>query len=822
MDVPGSAPGRIWTMVPHSPDPDPAAAADRKVDAILDELLALDASRCEGRLQDLCTDHPEHAAAVEARYRALQAVGLIDPANAFDHDGTPQIPGMSLHERLGEGGMGIVYRARQEQLGRDVAVKMIRPEFAWQDQQRRRFAREGLVVAQLEHPAIVPVLQLGEHHGRPFLVMPLVRGRSLAAIIATIAARRSESPAAAIHAHGFLQALDAGPDKIDLVAATTAIRGLSTPWPAIAACVLLPVAEALGYAHARGVTHRDIKPSNILLAADGRSLLCDFGLASYAETDDSLTKSGTLLGSVPYMSPEQVEGRTVDARSDVFSIGSVLYELLTMRRPFGSSSTSHTMHAIAKIEPTGLSGGAAETRLPADMAAIVARCLEKRPEHRYANGAAVAADLRAFLAGEPVAARRLTWPRRIWRYARREPVRFGLAAATLALAVSLTTALGYMWAQRDVVAAGQERLRQAQVERHLARGYAALFRRDAAAAHIAFASAQQIDPGSTEADVGLQILAEKSAPAAVDNQQPEPSGSAFHRAARAVFAGAHGDRAGAADAVLLLHDEVVLQTASARPIYHGLLAKAAGVAGDTALAENTARALRRLWPESATASYWAGYALMEIAPDDARRALERTCDLAPEDVDLLADAQLGLGVIELQRGNSDRAIRHFERVLAVRADDAFAWLDLGLAHQAKGDATAAEAALRRACVLPNAPAGARYNLGVLLAARDTEAAIEAFAATVAQAPDYALAWYNLGALRTANGELESGKHALHQAVRLRPQWADAWRHLGTNEATAGNLDRAVAAYRRVTQLAPDDTSAQSYLAQLEQYLQAIK
>ena len=258
----------------------------------------------------------------------------------------------------------------------------------------------------------------------------------------------------------------------------------------------------------------------------------------------------------------------------------------------------------------------------------------------------------------------------------------------------------------------------------------------------------------------------------------------------------------------------MLRAPRARPVYHGMLAMAAAAAGEHALAERTARALDQLFPQSATAAYWSGYARLEFDADAAARSFAAA---TARDASFAA-AWAELGAARMLLGDFAAAATALERATQLEPHNCKAWINRGLCQARLGERKTAIASLRHATTLPTAVPGANYNLGVLLAENDPDQAIAAFASTVAQAPDYVEAWYNLGALQTRRGLLDKGRDALQRAVALRADWADAWRQLGTNRATAGDASAAAEAYGKVVALAPEDEAARTYLDSLLGYL----
>ncbi len=282
----------------------------------------------------------------------------------------PAIPGFEILGEIGRGGMGIVYKARQTKLNRVVALKMLLGGPGVNPKAVARFRAEADAVAQLQHPYIVQIFDIIEHDGQLFLSLEFLAGGNLA--------RR--------------------------------IGGKPQP-PEQSAGYLRMLAKAMQFAHDRGIIHRDLKPSNILLTADGIPKITDFGLAKRLDGNSSTTKTGAVLGTPDYMSPEQAEGRSRDVGplTDVYSLGAILYDLLTGQPPFRDEAMVKVLDAVRFKKPKPPSEW--NPRVPGDLEAICLKCLEKEPAKRYASAGELADDLGRFLNGEPVHAA----PAGIWK-----------------------------------------------------------------------------------------------------------------------------------------------------------------------------------------------------------------------------------------------------------------------------------------------------------------------------------------------------------------------------------------------------------------------
>ncbi len=315
----------------------------------------------------------------------------------------PVIPGSDVLGRLGHGGMGVVYKAWQGRLHRDVAVKMILPGFDDAPSALARFRVEAEAVARLRHPNIVQLFELGDHDGRPYLVMELADGGSLAG------------------------------------------RLTGAPWPGRdAAWLIESLARAVHYAHEHGVLHRDLTPGNVLFLADGTAKLSDFGLAKLLGDGATVTRSGALFGTPSYMAPEQAGGSSQNTGPsvDVYGLGAILYELLTGRPPFKSATQMETLSQVLQAEP--VAPRQLQPNAPLDLETICLKCLRKEPGRRYVSALGLAQDLERFLQGRPIEARPVGALERAWRWGRRNRGWAAMMATTAALLVLIAVSTSLM------------------------------------------------------------------------------------------------------------------------------------------------------------------------------------------------------------------------------------------------------------------------------------------------------------------------------------------------------------------------------------------
>ncbi len=307
-----------------------------------------------------------------------------------------------LSDEIARGGMGVVYRARHSKLNRTVAIKMILSGRLASDELVKRFYSEAEAAARLDHSGIVSIYEVGQIGDQHFFAMAFVNGGSLAA-------RVKEGPLVPREAAGLLQS----------------------------------IATAVQYAHEQGVIHRDLKPANILLDRDGQPKVTDFGLAKLTDQESELSSTGDVVGTPSYMAPEQAAGkiREVGPLADVYSLGAILYCLLTGRPPFQAATLLETLRQVKEVEP--VAPRLLNPDIPRDLEIIGLKCLQKLPAQRYQSAQALADDLGRFLRGEPIQARPVGTAERTWRWCRRNPVAAGLMVVTTVLVIVAFVAVNY-------------------------------------------------------------------------------------------------------------------------------------------------------------------------------------------------------------------------------------------------------------------------------------------------------------------------------------------------------------------------------------------
>lgn len=403
---------------------------------LADEYLARLRAGERPSIEDYATRFPALADEIRELFPALSALTRIETSEP--RPASPAIPrrlgDFLLFREIGRGGMGVVYEAMQETLGRKVAVKVLVDSFAGRTDAVKRFQREAKAAARLHHTNIVPVFGVGEQGGTHYFAMQFISGQGLDRILTAVREKRSNNPStkpdAAVDETGFDQTSVFGNKRADYY------RNVAR--------LMAEAADALTHAHGRGVLHRDIKPSNLILDLTGTLWVTDFGLAKVDDEND-LTEPDTPVGTLRYMPPERLSGQA-DALGDVYSLGATLYELLTLKPIYDRPDKLQMLDAIRRhvppVRPRDL-----DPFIPRDLETICLKCTDPEPRRRYPSAAAAAADLRAFLAGSSIQARPAGLIEQSMKWVRRNPTRaVAAAAACLFLAATL---VGIVLADRN-------------------------------------------------------------------------------------------------------------------------------------------------------------------------------------------------------------------------------------------------------------------------------------------------------------------------------------------------------------------------------------
>jgi tetratricopeptide (TPR) repeat protein/tRNA A-37 threonylcarbamoyl transferase component Bud32 len=671
--------------------------------------------------------------------------------------GCPEVAGYEVLGLLGRGGMGVVYKARQTALKRVVALKMILAGEHAGSEQLARFRAEAEAVARLQHPNVVQVYEIGDRGGLPFFSLEFMEGGSL--------------------------------DR--------KLRGM--PQPARETAELVRVlARAMHAAHQRGIVHRDLKPANVLLAADGTPKITDFGLAKRLDDVSGRTHSGAILGTPSYMAPEQAGGRLRDVGppADVYALGAILYEALTGRPPFLGESMLDTLEQVCGQQPVAPSR--LQPKTPRDLETICLRCLRKEPARRYATAEDLAEDLRRFLDGEPIKARRVGSWERAAKWAWRRPaaaaaVALGVAAAALLITAGVAGSLYRQAELRRQVAQFQESQRQADLrskcQRLLLDGQHGRDRHDWEAVKQASSEALTMnDTEPTLADLrddarrlydeaARELAAARAAEQArLARQQAEETYRAFFRQRD--------------EALFYLNRDVVTD---------------AGLGGGPARSRDAARralALLGVDPAAGTGPRLEGY-----EPDEQERLRQGCYEVLLILAEATASSRPGQPPAEARR-QAEEALRLLDRadVLGYRTRSAHERRARYLALL--GDEAKARGQRARAAAVAPALALDRFLLGydAWFGGRESDGA-GWFRKTLAAEPDHFWArYYSAVAALKARKPAEAQSHL---TVCLREQPGFVWGYVlrGSVNAGAGDFEDAEADFARALALLdrqPDD------------------
>jgi serine/threonine protein kinase len=431
------------------------------VGQVVDEFLERLERGEQPKVEDYAQRYP---AAAEALRDALSPLLLMRSGTHIAQPPGSEAPRVlgdfRIIREVGRGGMGVVYEAEQQSLGRRVALKVLRGAAVVDAREKQRFINEAHAAAQLHHTNIVPVHYVGDERGTHYYVMQFIHGQTLASVIEELrrsAASPAETgPAESARPSAFAGSSPASESGAETVEAPTAwLASLTTQrstrggeYYRTVARLGIEAAEALGHAHECGIIHRDVKPGNLMVDERSHLWITDFGLA-YCQADAGLTRTGSILGTPRYMSPEQTSGRRelLDHRTDVYSLGATLYELLTLEPAFAAKDQREVLRQVQQDEP--LRPRRRNKAIPAELETIVLKTMEKNPNDRFKTALELAEDLRRFLADKPIRAKPPTLLQRLRKLGRRHQTTVRVAGGLLLFSL-IALAFVLAWSNRQL------------------------------------------------------------------------------------------------------------------------------------------------------------------------------------------------------------------------------------------------------------------------------------------------------------------------------------------------------------------------------------
>jgi tetratricopeptide (TPR) repeat protein/serine/threonine protein kinase len=857
-------------MQPQNGTPAPPSE-DSMSQALEDYLEAVEAGTAPPR-EEFLARYPELAKDLDGCLAALRFIGraaegqrsvVADIAEVLPPEQAAGLLGdFRILREVGRGGMGVVYEAEQVSLGRRVALKVLPFAATMDPRQLQRFHNEARAAASLDHPHIVHVHAVGCERAVHFYAMQFIEGQTLAALIADLRQRSGrpvapEAQPTTPHIPESLAPASAPADTAPQAAVSTERAPLDRAYFRRVAELGIQAAEALDHAHQLGIVHRDVKPANLLVDGRGGLWVTDFGLA-HIQSDARLTMTGDLVGTLRYMSPEQALAQRVviDHRTDVYSLGATLYELLTLEPAFRGNDRQELLRQIAIEEP--VRPRKVNRGIPADLETIVLKAMEKNPAERYATAKELADDLRRFLADQPTRARPAGVVRRLRKWGRRH------RAAVTAAAVALTAAVvvlsgGIGWvvhdratrAQRttDVITTALNESAQWQLRRRVPEALSAARRAQAALAggHADPAIRRQVE--ARVADLELLSRLEEArlgSPATkdifLDRTLADQRFARIFREAQlnvdlrsAEEVGKHIARTSIAVELAALLDDWAMLRRSLKPKeearWKHLLDVACAADPDgwrtqlrDALRRDDPAALLRLASSETAMQLIANDKLMSWtlagvadrlrttgAVPAVEALLRRAHRQHPDDFWINQD--LGSLLSNAKPPRHDEAIPFYVAAVALRPQSAGAHYNLGNALYRKRDLQGAIAAYQKAIEINPRFADAHLNLGLTRVAKDDwDGAIAEFRVVLEIDPDYIPGHVNLGNALVDRKNPDGAMKAFQKAIAIDPDCVPAYIGLGICLEEKHDRDGAIKQYRKAIRINPNDSQAHNNLA----------
>jgi tetratricopeptide (TPR) repeat protein len=852
----------------------PAAppVADSMARALEEYLAAAEAGTAPPREQ-LLARYPELAEDLDACLAALRFIGraaegprsvVAQVTGAEPPElASGQLGDFRLIREAGRGGMGVVYEAEQISLRRRVALKVLPFAATMDPRHLQRFHNEARAAACLHHEHIVPVYSVGSERGVHYYAMQFIDGRTLAAVIRDLqhakpataakrpAARQVSKPAVGAEPPTVPHVRSAG-STVDTPAQanlSTERLGLGKDSHRRVAELGVQAALALEHAHERGIVHRDIKPGNLLLDERGSVWVTDFGLAQLQHGEGNLTLTGDLLGTLRYMSPEQALARRVpiDHRTDVYSLGATLYELLTLRPAFGGSDRQELLRQVAFEEP--VAPRRLDRGIPAELETIVLKAMEKNPADRYQTAQELADDLSRFLDDHPIRARPASVARRLRKWGRRHPAWVAAVAAALTAAVVVLSA-GLGWVARDratrrqvaeqAVAAAWEESLSWQRQRRLPESLSAAQRAAELAAWGEVEEDRRRQVDARVADLKLlerleNVRLEYALTGQFDNALADRLfRAAFQEAALDVDAlpapeagnGIRSTTVAAELAAALDHWAYVRRPVRSRddPGWRHLLQVARVADPDPwrvrvrdELERQDPAALRKLAASEKVFGLLPATLTCLVHALRNTGAITESLALAQEmqrrhSGDFWANEDLGLMLKSWEPPDLEGAIRFCTAAVAIRPQSSGAHNNLGVALKARGKVEEAIACYRKAIALDPKFAGGHNNLGTVLQEKgQMDEAIASHKQALALDPKLAMAHTNLGVALYRKGKVDEAIACYHKAIALDPKYAHAHSNLGSALYSKGKVDEAIACHKQAIALDPKYAMAHNNL-----------